>query len=182
MTRQLFFWTVSLALTALPIVTVAQQTNTYKIKYTKYSSDGKVIKDTTVTDTKYSRTDKYDPWTFIIAKDTVVLSDASSCNCQILVYDKDKLIQSVLDTTDLDWHQYGYNAKGQLTGDEHKYTNLPWMTTNYEYDDKGRLKKEISNTARYGDYSVEYIYDKDKLIMKITNDNNHIDTLKINPK
>jgi len=60
--------------------------------------------------------------------------------------------------------------------------NLPWMTTNYEYDNKGRLEKEITNTARYGDYSVKYIYDNEKLIMKITNDNNRIDTLKVKTK
>ena len=45
------------------------------------------------------------------------------------------------DTTYFEWHQYHYNQKGQLQSGTYKMMNLPCMTEDYEYDDKGRLKK-----------------------------------------
>lgn len=128
-----------------------------------------------------------DGWTCVLGNDTIRI-DREYCNCKVRIYNQEKLIEEFFlpsgadDMDKFEWHQYQYNQKGQLKSDGYKMMNLPWMTTNYEYDNKGRLEKEITNTARYGDYSVKYIYDNEKLIMKITNDNNRIDTLKVKTK
>lgn len=166
---------------------LGQKQNIYTIKYTKYSSDSKVariIKDTTITTVNYKIAD----WTFLVDNDTLRI-DTENCNCRILIYQDGKLHESLFDPSEInndtsyfDWHQYRYNENGQLQADTYKSMNLPWMTDEYEYDAKGRVKKEISNSARYGEYSEEYIYDNEKLIMKIINDNNQIDTVKVKPK
>jgi YD repeat-containing protein len=77
-------------------------------------------------------------------------------------------------------NQYSYNVKGQLEQKSSKYFNYPWVTTNYEYDDNGKLKKEESYDTRLDNkYSVQYFYQNEKLKMKIVDNDGQIDTLRV---
>ena len=184
MVRQLAIWTFFLTSSATPFVTAAQSIDSLKIHYIKYSNAGKVLNDTTATIGNYGDMIWNVP-SLIIGKDTLQI-EGSLCNCKMYIYQHGNLIEDYVDvggdSVFKEINQYSYNQKGQMISKTNKTLNLPWITTEYEYDNSGRLKKEMSNSDRYGAYSLEYIYEKENLIMKVTNDNGHLDTLKINPK
>jgi hypothetical protein len=150
----------------------------YKVELTLYTSHGKFIRDTVI---NISSNPKLDEWTYVILNNTLRI-DIKSCNCAFRIFQKEKLISEVYDPIGEETREiitYQYNNKGQLEQKTYKIMNLPWMTTYYEYDENGQLKKEFSSNDRYGEYSLQYIYDNERLLYKIQMFEGRTDTIKV---